>query len=92
MRHRLCPTAVIQVWNSKQVVFFKRSMASGYAGVDNPVFYNEVSCIFFSTMIIVATFGYFANVACHDLSQNTDMCLGNAADTCVDILDGVRKG
>jgi len=32
---------VIQVWNSKYVIFMKRSMASGYAGVDNPVFYNE---------------------------------------------------
>eukprot|EP00043_Microstomoeca_roanoka_P019277 m.215115 g.215115 ORF g.215115 m.215115 type:complete len:1052 (+) comp16972_c4_seq1:181-3336(+) len=31
---------VIQVWNAKHVVFMKRSMASGYAGVDNPVFYN----------------------------------------------------
>eukprot|EP00947_MAST-08B_sp_MAST-8B-sp1_P003354 g3354.t1 len=32
---------VIQVWKSSHVVFMKRSMASGYAGVDNPVFYNE---------------------------------------------------
>lgn len=32
---------VIQVWKSKHVIFMKRSMASGYAGVDNPVFYNE---------------------------------------------------
>ena len=32
---------VIQVWNSKQVVFMKRSMATGYAGVDNPVFYKS---------------------------------------------------
>jgi len=32
---------VIQIWKSNQVVFMKRSMASGYAGVDNPVFYNE---------------------------------------------------
>lgn len=31
---------VIQVWKSKNVVFMKRSMASGYAGVDNPVFYK----------------------------------------------------
>lgn len=31
---------VIQVWRSKSVVFMKRSMASGYAGVDNPVFYK----------------------------------------------------
>merc|ERR1712084_90529 len=28
---------VIQVWNSEHVLFMKRSMASGYAGVDNPV-------------------------------------------------------
>ena len=32
---------VIQVWNSKHVVFMKRSMASGYAGVDNPTFYED---------------------------------------------------
>lgn len=32
---------VIQVWNSKHVVFMKRSMASGYAGVQNPVFFHE---------------------------------------------------
>lgn len=32
---------VIQVWKSKHVVFMKRSMASGYAGVDNPVFYKD---------------------------------------------------
>lgn len=32
---------VIQVWKSQHVVFMKRSMASGYAGVDNPVFYKE---------------------------------------------------
>lgn len=32
---------VIQVWKSKRVVVMKRSMASGYAGVDNPVFVKE---------------------------------------------------
>eukprot|EP01036_Dinobryon_divergens_P022104 gene22104-30339_t len=32
---------VIQVWKSKHTVFMKRSMASGYAGVDNPVFYKS---------------------------------------------------
>ncbi len=31
---------VIQVWRSKHVIFMKRSMASGYAGVDNPVFFK----------------------------------------------------
>jgi NAD(P) transhydrogenase len=37
---------VIQVWNSKHVLFMKRSMASGYAGVDNPTFYHEVTDMF----------------------------------------------
>ena len=32
---------VIQVWKSKHVIFMKRSMASGYAGVDNPVFFKS---------------------------------------------------
>lgn len=31
---------VIQVWNAKQSIFMKRSMAVGYAGVNNPVFYK----------------------------------------------------
>jgi NAD(P) transhydrogenase len=29
---------VLKVWRSKQVVVVKRSLAAGYAGVDNPVF------------------------------------------------------
>jgi len=37
---------VIQVWKSDHVVFCKRSMASGYAGVDNPVFYNDNTDMF----------------------------------------------
>jgi NAD/NADP transhydrogenase beta subunit len=31
---------VIEVWKAKQVIMMKRSMASGYAGADNPVFYK----------------------------------------------------
>jgi NAD(P) transhydrogenase len=32
---------VIQVWKAKQTIFMKRSMATGYAGVDNPVFFKD---------------------------------------------------
>ena len=32
---------VLEVWNGKSVVVMKRSMASGYAGVDNPLFYKD---------------------------------------------------
>ena len=32
---------VLKVWNARNVIIFKRSMASGYAGVDNPLFYKE---------------------------------------------------
>ena len=32
---------VLEVWKAKTVVVFKRSMATGYAGVDNPLFFKE---------------------------------------------------
>jgi NAD(P) transhydrogenase subunit beta len=32
---------VLEVWKSKTVVVMKRSMASGYAGVENPLFFRE---------------------------------------------------
>jgi len=32
---------VLEVWKGKITIVLKRSMASGYAGVDNPLFYKE---------------------------------------------------
>jgi NAD(P) transhydrogenase subunit beta len=32
---------VLQVWNAKQVIVLKRSMATGYAGVENPLFFKD---------------------------------------------------
>ena len=32
---------VLHVWEAKHVIVFKRSMAAGYAGVQNPLFFRE---------------------------------------------------
>jgi NAD(P) transhydrogenase subunit beta len=32
---------VLEVWDAKRVIVFKRGMASGYAGVQNPLFFME---------------------------------------------------
>jgi proton-translocating NAD(P)+ transhydrogenase subunit beta len=38
---------VLTVWNADHVIVFKRSMASGYAGVPNPLFYRDNSAMLF---------------------------------------------
>ena len=38
---------VLEVWHSKQVIVFKRSMATGYAGVQNPLFFKENTAMLF---------------------------------------------
>ncbi len=38
---------VLEVWKAKQVVVFKRSMATGYAGVQNPLFFRENAAMLF---------------------------------------------
>ncbi len=38
---------VLEVWNAETVVVMKRSMATGYAGVQNPLFFKENSRMLF---------------------------------------------
>jgi NAD(P) transhydrogenase subunit beta len=38
---------VLEVWNAKHVVVFKRSMNTGYAGVQNPLFFRENTSMLF---------------------------------------------
>lgn len=38
---------VLEVWKSSHVIMMKRSLASGYAGVDNPLFYKENTLMLF---------------------------------------------
>jgi NAD(P) transhydrogenase subunit beta len=38
---------VLEVWKSKHVVVMKRSMASGYAGVENPLFFRPNTSMLF---------------------------------------------
>jgi NAD(P) transhydrogenase subunit beta len=38
---------VLTVWDADNVIVFKRSMASGYAGVQNPLFFRQNSAMLF---------------------------------------------
>jgi NAD(P) transhydrogenase subunit beta len=38
---------VLEVWHAKDVIVFKRSMATGYAGVQNPLFFKDNSRMLF---------------------------------------------
>ena len=38
---------VLEVWKAHEVIIFKRSMATGYAGVQNPLFFKDNSMMLF---------------------------------------------
>ena len=38
---------VLEVWKANTVVVLKRSMATGYSGVDNPLYYRENTFMLF---------------------------------------------
>lgn len=48
---------VIRVWNSKQVYILKRSLAAGYAGAENPLFFKENAALLLND----------AKASCNDL-------------------------
>lgn len=63
---------VLRVWKAKQVIVMKRSLAAGYAGVDNPVFIKVRLCYVFHHLIQkqVPTIAFHA----HTFNRTTPTC------------------
>ena len=57
---------VLQVWHAKQVIVNKRSMGTGYADIDNPLFYKQ------NTNMLLGT----AKDVCEKLKVNLDQKFG----------------
>jgi NAD(P) transhydrogenase subunit beta len=60
---------VLQVWNAKHVVVFKRSMATGYAGVQNPLFFRENTAMLFGdAKDQVEELAHLVGVSAHEMA------------------------
>ncbi|KAL6776704.1 hypothetical protein ACKKBF_B30620 [Auxenochlorella protothecoides x Auxenochlorella symbiontica] len=57
---------VVEVWKAKQVIVLKRTMGTGYAGADNPVFYKP------NTQMLLGD----AKTVCDQLNQKVTEALG----------------
>eukprot|EP00928_Gymnodinium_smaydae_P085338 TRINITY_DN6871_c1_g1_i1.p1 TRINITY_DN6871_c1_g1~~TRINITY_DN6871_c1_g1_i1.p1 ORF type:complete len:1116 (-),score=163.40 TRINITY_DN6871_c1_g1_i1:138-3485(-) len=61
---------VLEVWKAKQTVVLKRSLASGYAGVDNPLFFEANNAMLLGD----------AKKMCEALQQETSKLIGDIGD------------
>ena len=62
---------VLQVWEAKHVVVFKRSMATGYAGVQNPLFFRENTAMLFGdAKDQVEELAHLVGVSAHEMGAH----------------------
>jgi len=60
---------VLQVWEAKHVVVCKRSMATGYAGVQNPLFFRENTAMLFGdAKDQVEELAHLVGVSAHEMA------------------------